>query len=106
MILDVNASAHSFRSEGEGLAQRFSGNDEKELELKYVPLPYRQVQEIQGQGRTRTATQIYGSSYNRDPEFSPSYAPLELQRERESEFRHASDYKKLIFIAIFKSATP
>lgn len=67
MISERRRIAEKYRSEGEGEAARIRG--EKDRELKRIESEaYRRAQELQGEADA-TATQIYASSYSRDPSF-------------------------------------
>jgi membrane protease subunit HflC len=71
--------AARFRSEGEGRSAEILGTMDKELR-QIRSTAYRQVQEIRGKADAE-ATRVYGSAYNRDPEFYAFSRTLEAYKE-------------------------
>jgi membrane protease subunit HflC len=83
MISERKRIAAQFRSEGEGRSAEILGEMEKELR-RIRSSAYRLVQEIQGRADAE-ATQIYGRSYGRHPEFYAFLRTLEVYGERPNE---------------------
>ena len=80
MISERKRIAAQFRSEGEGRSAEILGEMEKELR-RIRSTAYRRVQEIRGKADA-DATQIYGQSYGRNPEFYAFLRTLEVYGER------------------------
>ena len=79
MISERKRIAAQFRSEGEGRSAEILGEMEKELR-QIRSTAYQQVQEIQGVGDA-SAARIYGSAYNKNPEFYAYQRTLESYME-------------------------
>ena len=79
MISERKRIAAQFRSEGEGRSAEILGEMEKELR-QIRSTAYQQVQEIQGVGDA-SAARIYGSAYNKNPEFYAFQRTLESYEE-------------------------
>jgi membrane protease subunit HflC len=83
MISERKRIAARFRSEGEGRSAEILGTMEKELR-QIRSVAYRKVQEIRGNADAE-ATRVYGSAYNRDPEFYAFSRTLESYKEAQNE---------------------
>ena len=79
MISERKRIAARFRSEGEGRSAEILGTMEKELR-QIRSTAYRRVQEVRGKADAE-ATRVYGSAYNRDPEFYAFSRTLEAYKE-------------------------
>ncbi len=79
MISERKRIAARFRSEGEGRSAEILGTMEKELRA-IRSTAYRRVQEVRGKADAE-ATRVYGSAYNRDPEFYAFSRTLEAYKE-------------------------
>jgi membrane protease subunit HflC len=79
MISERKRIAARFRSEGEGRSAEILGTMEKELR-SIRSTAYRRVQEVRGKADAE-ATRVYGTAYNRDPEFYAFSRTLEAYKE-------------------------
>jgi len=79
MISERKRIAARFRSEGEGRSAEILGTMDKELR-QIRSTAYRKVQEVRGKADAE-ATRVYGSAYNRDPEFYAFSRTLEAYKE-------------------------
>jgi modulator of FtsH protease HflC len=79
MISERKRIAARFRSEGEGRSAEILGTMERELR-QIRSTAYRRVQETRGKADAE-ATKVYGSAYNRDPEFYAFSRTLEAYKE-------------------------
>jgi modulator of FtsH protease HflC len=79
MISERKRIAARFRSGGEGRSAEILGTMEKELR-SIRSTAYRRVQETRGKADAE-ATRIYGTAYNRDPEFYAFSRTLEAYKE-------------------------
>ena len=82
MISERKRIAARFRSEGEGRSAEILGSMDKELR-QIGSTAYRQVQEVRGKADAE-ATRVYGSAYNRDPEFYAFSRTLEAYQDGQS----------------------
>ncbi|MBI4081818.1 MAG: protease modulator HflC [Candidatus Lambdaproteobacteria bacterium] len=82
MISERKRIAARFRSEGEGRSAEILGTMEKELR-QIRSVAYKRVQEIRGNADAE-ATRVYGSAYNRDPEFYSFSRTLEAYKETQN----------------------
>jgi len=104
MISERKRIAAQFRSEGEGRSAEILGEMEKELR-RIRSTAYRRVQEIRGKADA-DATQIYGQSYGRNPEFYAFLRTLEVYGERPNENSMAILTTESDFYRYLKEATP
>jgi len=104
MISERKRIAAQFRSEGEGRSAEILGEMEKELR-GIRSRAYRRVQEIRGKADA-DATQIYGQSYGRNPEFYAFLRTLEVYGERPNENSMAILTTDSDFYRYLKEATP
>ena len=104
MISERKRIAAQFRSEGEGRSAEILGEMEKELR-GIRSRAYRRVQEIRGKADA-DATQIYGQSYGRNPEFYAFLRTLEVYGERPNENSMAILTTDSDFYRYLKKATP
>ena len=105
MISERKRIAARFRSEGEGRSAEILGTMDKELR-QIRSTAYRKVQEVRGKADAE-ATRVYGSAYNRDPEFYAFSRTLEAYKEGQNKnstliLTTESDYYKYLK----KSARP
>jgi membrane protease subunit HflC len=104
MISERKRIAAQFRSEGEGRSAEILGEMEKELR-RIRSTAYRRVQEIRGKADA-DATQIYGQSYGRNPEFYAFLRTLEVYGERSNENSMAILTTDSDFYRYLKDAMP
>lgn len=104
MISERKRIAAQFRSEGEGRSAEILGEMEKELR-GIRSRAYRRVQEIRGKADA-DATQIYGQSYGRNPEFYAFLRTLEVYGERSNENSMAILTTDSDFYRYLKEAMP
>jgi membrane protease subunit HflC len=104
MISERKRIAAQFRSEGEGRSAEILGEMEKELR-RIRSTAYRRVQEIRGKADA-DATQIYGQSYGRNPEFYAFLRTLEVYGEKSNENSMAILTTDSDFYRYLKDAMP
>ncbi len=83
MISERKRIAARFRSEGEGRSAEILGNMEKQLR-DIRSTAYRRAQEVRGKADAE-ATRIYGTAFNKDPEFYTFSRTLEAYKEGQNQ---------------------
>jgi len=79
MIAERKRAAERYRSEGRGIRAEIEGKTQKELK-KILSEAYKKSQKIKGEADGR-ATQIYASSYGKDPQFFSFIKTLQTYKD-------------------------
>ena len=105
MIAERRQIAEKYRSEGRGESSKIIGEKEKELK-RIQSEAYRQAQTVKGEADA-TATKIYASAYNRDPEFYSFLKTLDLYKKSfDSSNTVIMSTKNNDFLKYFKQYSP